>query len=118
MTASSKSDKIKKYANQRLYNTATSSHVTLEHLATMVKQGEDFVVHDSKTGEDITRSVLTQIIFEQENKQGQGLLPINFLRHLIRFYGDSGDVLAVRSARDAVGGRQCPNIGQANRRPR
>ena len=80
---------IKKYANRRLYNTGTSSYVTLEDLAKMVKAGEDFVVFDAKTGEDITRSVLAQIIFEQENKEGQNLLPINFLRQLIRFYGDS-----------------------------
>jgi polyhydroxyalkanoate synthesis repressor PhaR len=79
---------IKKYANRRLYNTGTSTYVTLEDLAIMVKTGEDFVVFDAKTGEDITRSVLTQIIFEQENK-GQNLLPITFLRQLIRFYGDS-----------------------------
>ncbi len=79
---------IKKYANRRLYNTGTSTYVTLEDLAEMVKSGEDFVVNDAKTGEDITRSVLTQIIFEQENK-GQNLLPITFLRQLIRFYGDS-----------------------------
>lgn len=79
---------IKKYANRRLYNTGTSTYVTLEDLAQMVKSGEDFVVYDAKTGEDITRSVLTQIIFEQENK-GQNLLPITFLRQLIRFYGDS-----------------------------
>jgi len=80
---------IKKYANRRLYNTGTSTYVTLEDLATMVKNGEEFAVYDAKTGEDITRSVLTQIIFEQENKEGQNLLPINFLRQLIRFYGDS-----------------------------
>ena len=79
---------IKKYANRRLYNTGTSTYVTLEDLAEMVKSGEDFLVNDAKTGEDITRSVLTQIIFEQENK-GQNLLPITFLRQLIRFYGDS-----------------------------
>ena len=80
---------IKKYANRRLYNTGTSTYVTLEDLAAMVKAGEDFVVYDAKTNEDITRSVLTQIIFEQENKEGgQNLLPINFLRKLIRFYGD------------------------------
>src|SRR4051794_3750263 len=81
---------IKKYANRRLYNTGTSTYVTLEDLATMVKNGEDFAVYDAKTSEDITRSVLTQIIFEQENKQGaQNLLPIKFLRQLIGFYGDS-----------------------------
>lgn len=79
---------IKKYANRRLYNTSTSTYVTLDDLATMVKAGTDFLVYDAKTGEDITRSVLTQIIFEEENK-GTNLLPINFLRQLIRFYGDS-----------------------------
>jgi polyhydroxyalkanoate synthesis repressor PhaR len=79
---------IKKYANRRLYNTATSSYVTLDHLAEMVKEGSDFVVTDAKTGEDITRSVLTQIIVEQEAK-GQNLLPIKFLRQVIGFYGDS-----------------------------
>jgi len=87
---------IKKYANRRLYNTGTSSYVTLEDLAKMVKAGEDFVVYDAKTGEDITRSVLAQIIFEQENKEGQNLLPINFLRQLIRFYGDSMQMLVPR----------------------
>jgi len=80
---------IKKYANRRLYNTGTSTYVTLEDLAAMVKQGEDFLVFDAKTGDDITRSVLAQIIFEQENKAGQNLLPTTFLRQLIRFYGDS-----------------------------
>ena len=84
---------IKKYANRRLYNTGTSTYVTLEDLAAMVKSGEDFVVYDAKTSEDITRSVLTQIIFEQENKEGQNLLPITFLRQLIRFYGDSMQML-------------------------
>jgi polyhydroxyalkanoate synthesis repressor PhaR len=79
---------IKKYANRRLYNTASSSYVTLEHLADMVKKGVDFVVYDAKTNEDITRTVLTQIIFEEES-QGQSLLPIQFLRQLIGFYGDS-----------------------------
>ena len=79
---------IKKYANRRLYNTATSSYVTLDDLAKMIKEGGDFVVYDAKTGEDITRSVLTQIIVEQEQK-GQNLLPISFLRQLISFYGDS-----------------------------
>jgi polyhydroxyalkanoate synthesis repressor PhaR len=87
---------IKKYANRRLYNTGTSAYVTLEDLAAMVKTGEDFIVHDAKSGEDITRSVLTQIIFEQENKQGQNLLPITFLRQLIRFYGDSMQMLVPR----------------------
>jgi polyhydroxyalkanoate synthesis repressor PhaR len=87
---------IKKYANRRLYNTGTSTYVTLEDLAKMVKSGEDFVVYDAKTGEEITRSVLTQIIFEQENKEGQNLLPIAFLRQLIRFYGDSMQMLVPR----------------------
>ena len=87
---------IKKYANRRLYNTGTSSYVTLEDLASMVKTGEDFVVYDAKTGDEITRSVLTQIIFEQENKEGQNLLPIAFLRKLIRFYGDSMQMLVPR----------------------
>ncbi len=80
---------IKKYANRRLYNTATSAYVTLDHLSTMVKEKTDFVVYDAKTGEDITRSVLTQIIVEEESKGGQTLLPIPFLRQLISFYGDS-----------------------------
>jgi polyhydroxyalkanoate synthesis repressor PhaR len=80
---------IKKYANRRLYNTGTSTYVTLEDLASMVKDGEDFLVYDAKSGDDITRSVLAQIIFEQENKAGQNLLPTTFLRQLIRFYGDS-----------------------------
>jgi polyhydroxyalkanoate synthesis repressor PhaR len=87
---------IKKYANRRLYNTGTSSYVTLEDLAGMVKAGENFVVYDAKSGEDITRSVLAQIIFEQENKEGQSLLPITFLRQLIRFYGDSMQKLVPR----------------------
>ena len=79
---------IKKYANRRLYNTKTSSYVTLDHLCEMVKDGTEFEVRDARTGEDITRSVLTQIIFEEEAK-GQSLLPIKFLRQLIRMYGDS-----------------------------
>jgi len=86
---------IKKYANRRLYNTATSSYVTLDHLAQMVKDGDDFAVFDAKTGEDITRSVLTHIIVEEESK-GQKLLPVSFLRHLISFYGDSLQVLVPR----------------------
>jgi polyhydroxyalkanoate synthesis repressor PhaR len=80
---------IKKYANRRLYNTATSSYVTLDHLCQMVKDGVEFAVYDAKSGEDITRSVLTQIIVEEESKGGQNLLPINFLRQLISFYGDT-----------------------------
>lgn len=79
---------IKKYANRRLYNTGTSTYVTLDDLAVMVKKGEDFVVQDAKSGEDITHSVLTQIIFEQESKTGNTLLPISFLRQLISYYGD------------------------------
>ncbi|MFZ4407233.1 MAG: polyhydroxyalkanoate synthesis repressor PhaR [Paracraurococcus sp.] len=79
---------VKKYANRRLYNTESSSYVTLEDLANMVRQGRDFIVFDAKSGEDITRSVLTQIIVEEESK-GRSLLPESFLRHLIGFYGDS-----------------------------
>src|SRR5437870_5555667 len=79
---------VKKYANRRLYNTATSSYVTLDDLAKLIKEGGDFIAYDAKTGEDITRSVLTQIIVEQEQK-GQNLLPTSFLRQLIGFYGDS-----------------------------
>jgi polyhydroxyalkanoate synthesis repressor PhaR len=79
---------IKKYANRRLYNTASSSYVTLDHLCQMVKEGQDFVVYDAKSGADITRSVLTQIIVEEEAK-GQNLLPVRFLRQLIGFYGDN-----------------------------
>jgi polyhydroxyalkanoate synthesis repressor PhaR len=79
---------IKKYANRRLYNTATSSYVTLDHLCQMVKDGVEFTVFDAKTGDDITRSVLTQIIVEEESK-GENLLPIGFLRQIIGFYGDS-----------------------------
>jgi polyhydroxyalkanoate synthesis repressor PhaR len=87
-TRSDKPVIIKKYANRRLYNTATSSYVTLDHLCQMVKDEVDFVVYDAKTGEDITRSVLTQIIVEEESK-GTNLLPITFLRQLISFYGHS-----------------------------
>jgi polyhydroxyalkanoate synthesis repressor PhaR len=95
-TASPEPVKIKKYANRRLYNTATSSYVTLDHLCQMVKQGTDFVVHDAKTGEDITRSVLTQIIVEEEGKSGQNMLPVSFLRQLISFYGDNLQALVPR----------------------
>ncbi|MHB2169405.1 polyhydroxyalkanoate synthesis repressor PhaR [Alsobacter sp. R-9] len=87
---------IKKYANRRLYHTGTSTYVTLDDLATMVKNGEDFVVYDAKSGEDITRPVLAQIIFEQEAKEGQNLLPITVLRQLIRYYGDSMQALVPR----------------------
>ena len=79
---------IKKYANRRLYNTAKSSYVTLDHLSGMVREGEDFVVYDAKSGDDITRSVLTQIIFEEEAK-GTSMLPATFLRQIIRLYGDT-----------------------------
>ena len=87
---------IKKYANRRLYHMGTSTYVTLEDLAGMVRKGEDFVVTDAKSGDDITRGVLGQIIFEQENKDGQNLLPTAFLRQLIRFYGDSLEALVPR----------------------
>src|SRR5271167_5164861 len=80
---------VKKYANRRLYNTESSSYITLDTLADMVRGGRDFVVYDAKTGEDITRSVLTQIIVEEESKGGGSMLPIPFLRQLIGFYGDS-----------------------------
>ena len=96
MAKSDQPTTIKKYANRRLYNTGTSTYVTLEDLAAMVKDGEDFLVYDAKTGDDITRSVLAQIIFEQENKAGQNLLPTTFLRQLIRFYGDSMQMLVPR----------------------
>ncbi|HEX4113955.1 MAG TPA: polyhydroxyalkanoate synthesis repressor PhaR [Stellaceae bacterium] len=86
---------IKKYANRRLYNTATSSYVTLDDLSKMVKAGNEFVVHDAKTGEDLTRAVLTQIIVEEEQK-GQNLLPIGFLRQLISLYGDSMQFMVPR----------------------
>ncbi|MEG1452110.1 polyhydroxyalkanoate synthesis repressor PhaR [Brevundimonas sp.] len=79
---------IKKYANRRLYNTATSSYVTLDDLAQMVRQGIEFTVHDAKSNDDLTRQILTQIIFEQENR-GEALLPVQFLRQLIGYYGDN-----------------------------
>ena len=93
---------IKKYANRRLYNTATSSYVTLDHLCQMVKDGVDFVVYDAKTGEDITRPVLTQIIVEEESK-GQNLLPITFLRQLISFYGDNMQWMVPRYLEEMMG---------------
>ena len=77
---------IKKYANRRLYNTATSAYVTLEDLARMVREGTEFVVYDAKTNDDLTRQILTQIIFEEESR-GEALLPVQFLRQLIGFYG-------------------------------
>lgn len=92
---------IKKYANRRLYNTATSSYVTLDHLCQMVKDDVDFVVYDAKTGEDITRAVLTQIIVEEEAK-GQNLLPISFLRQLIGFYGDNLQMVVPRYLETAM----------------
>jgi len=91
-TAKKKSDEptvIKKYANRRLYDTGRSSYVTLEDLCEMVKEGHDFVVYDAKSGEDLTRSVLTQIIVDQESTGGQNLLPVGFLKQLIGFYGDN-----------------------------
>ena len=94
---------IKKYANRRLYNTATSSYVTLDHLSQMVQDNVEFVVYDAKTGEDITRSVLTQIIVEEEGKGGQNLLPINFLRQLISFYGDNMKFLVPRYLEHMMG---------------
>jgi polyhydroxyalkanoate synthesis repressor PhaR len=93
---------IKKYANRRLYNTATSSYVTLDDLSRMVKEGSNFVVYDAKSGEDITRAVLTQIIVEEEQK-GQNLLPISFLRQLIGLYGDSMQWLVPRYLEQAMG---------------
>ena len=96
MAASKQPTTIKKYANRRLYHMGTSTYVTLEDLAGMVRAGEDFLVTDAKSGDDITRAVLGQIIFEQENKQGQNLLPTAFLRQLIRFYGDSMQALVPR----------------------
>lgn len=114
---------IKKYANRRLYNTATSSYVTLDTLSTMVKDGQDFVVQDAKSGADITRSVLTQIIFEEESK-GQNLLPISFLRQLIGFYGDSlqtmvpgyldSTMTAFAQNQDQIRQHMADSIGEAN----
>ena len=92
---------VKKYANRRLYNTESSSYITLDSLAEMVRAGRDFVVYDAKTGEDITRSVLTQIIVEEEAK-GRALLPTGFLRQLIGFYGDSMQGLVPKYLEDAL----------------
>jgi polyhydroxyalkanoate synthesis repressor PhaR len=94
---------VKKYANRRLYNTESSSYVTLEDLANMVRQGRDFVVYDAKSGDDITRSVLTQIIVEEESK-GHNLLPTSFLRQLIGFYGDNLQGLVPRYLEFAMEG--------------
>lgn len=79
---------IKKYANRRLYDTSTSAYVTLEHLSELVRKGKEFTVQDAKSGEDLTRAVLAQIIFEQENRK-EGVLPVSFLRQLIQFYGEN-----------------------------
>ena len=84
---------IKKYANRRLYNTGTSTYVTLEDLAEMVKRGEDFSVQDARSGDDLTHSVLTQIVFELENRNGETMLPVSVLRQLISFYGDQMQAL-------------------------
>jgi len=92
---------IKKYANRRLYNTSTSSYVTLDDLCQMVKGGQEFLVYDAKTGDDITRAVLTQIIVEEEQK-GQNLLPISFLRQLIGLYGDNMQWLVPRYLEQAM----------------
>jgi polyhydroxyalkanoate synthesis repressor PhaR len=92
---------VKKYANRRLYNTESSSYITLDTLADMVRQGRDFVVYDAKTGDDITRSVLTQIIVEEESK-GSNLLPTGFLRQLIGFYGDSMQSVVPRYLEQAL----------------
>jgi polyhydroxyalkanoate synthesis repressor PhaR len=93
---------VKKYANRRLYNTESSSYITLDNLAEMVRQGRDFVVYDAKTGEDITRGVLTQIIVEEEGK-GHNLLPTTFLRQLIGFYGDQMQNVVPRFLEQAMG---------------
>jgi polyhydroxyalkanoate synthesis repressor PhaR len=93
---------VKKYANRRLYNTESSSYITLDNLADMIRQGRDFVVYDAKTGEDITRGVLTQIIVEQESK-GRALLPTAFLRQLIGFYGDQMQSMVPRFLEQAMG---------------
>lgn len=84
---------IKKYANRRLYNTQSSSYITLEHLAKMTREGVDFKVLDAKTGADITHSILTQIIMEEESASGEQMLPVNFLRQLIAMYGNSMQAL-------------------------
>src|SRR5580704_11153007 len=94
---------IKKYANRRLYNTATSSYVTLDDLSKMVKEGVEFNVYDAKTSEDITRNVLTQIIVEEEGKTEQTMLPIGFLRQLIGFYGDNMQWLVPKYLEHSMG---------------
>ncbi|MDE8345115.1 MAG: polyhydroxyalkanoate synthesis repressor PhaR [Acidocella sp.] len=92
---------VKKYANRRLYNTESSSYITLENLAEMVRKDRDFIVYDAKSGEDITRSVLTQIIVEEEGK-GHAMLPTNFLRQLIGFYGDNMQSVVPRYLEQAM----------------
>jgi polyhydroxyalkanoate synthesis repressor PhaR len=92
---------VKKYANRRLYNTESSSYITLDNLAEMVRENRDFVVFDAKSGEDITRSVLTQIIVEEEGK-GKAMLPTNFLRQLIGFYGDNMQSVVPRYLEQAM----------------
>jgi polyhydroxyalkanoate synthesis repressor PhaR len=106
---------VKKYANRRLYNTEASSYVTLDDLAKMVRLGRDFVVYDAKTGDDITRSVLTQIIVEEESKGGQNLLPTAFLRQLIGYYGDNLQGLVPRYLEFAMSsfGRQQDQMRRA-----
>ena len=94
---------VKKYANRRLYNTGSSRYVTLDDLSRMVRQGQHFVVHDAKTGEDLTRSILTQIILEEDGK-GRNLLPISFLRQLISFYGDNLQALVPRYLEQSMAG--------------
>src|SRR3954464_13600040 len=102
MAKSDQPTTIKKYANRRLYNTGTSTYVTLEDLASMVKNGEDFLVYDAKTDGVHTRSVLAQIIFEQENKAGQNLSLLPFLRQLIRFYGDIMQMVVPKYLEQAI----------------
>jgi polyhydroxyalkanoate synthesis repressor PhaR len=93
---------IKKYANRRLYNTESSTYITLETLSEMVRAGRDFVVYDAKSGDDITRAVLTQIIVEEESKVGQAMLPIAFLRQLIGLYGDNMQGMVPRYLEQAM----------------
>jgi polyhydroxyalkanoate synthesis repressor PhaR len=92
---------VKKYANRRLYNTESSSYITLDNLADMVRKGRDFVVFDAKSGDDITRGVLTQIIVEEEGK-GRAMLPTAFLRQLIGFYGDNLQTLVPKYLEQAM----------------
>jgi polyhydroxyalkanoate synthesis repressor PhaR len=105
---------VKKYANRRLYNTESSSYITLDNLADMVRENRDFVVYDAKSGEDITRSVLTQIIVEEEGK-GKAMLPTNFLRQLIGFYGNNMQSVVPRYLEQAMSSfaRQQENIREA-----